>query len=177
MSKPGLAARLREAFLADLEEQLATLNGALLALELDARSADGLKSVFRVMHTLKGAAHATDQPLVERACHGLEATLVEAREGRLSLGPLHFELLFSAADALSDTARRIAAGEVVDEATPIGRLVARLEASAGGALEVAKPADQAAPRQPASPPPPEGSDDTPPAAAPSADVAVRVAAD
>ena len=167
MSKPGLAARLREAFLADLEEQLATLNGALLALELDARSADGLKSVFRVMHTLKGAAHATDQPLVERACHGLEATLVEAREGRLSLGPVHFELLFSAADALSDAARRIAAGEIVDEATPIGRLVARLEGSTGALLAVETPA---APQQ--------GSDDTPaPAAAPSADVAVRVAPD
>ena len=181
MSKPGLAARLREAFLADLEEQLASLNVALLALELDARSADGLKSVFRVMHTLKGAAHATDQPLVERACHGLEATLVEAREGRLSLGPVHFELLFSAADALSDTARRIAAGEVVDEATPIGRLVARLEGRAGGASEVARPADQASPPKPASPPP-QGSDDTlAPAsaqiAAPSAEVAVRVAAD
>ena len=110
MTKPGLAARLREAFLADLEEQLTTLNGALLALELDARNADALKSVFRVMHTLKGAAHATDQPLVERACHHLEATLVEAREGRLTLGPSQFELLFSAADALSDAARRLSAG-------------------------------------------------------------------
>ena len=99
MSKPGLAARLREAFLADLEEQLATLNGALLALELDARSADGLKSVFRVMHTLKGAAHATDQPLVERACHGLEATLVVVVPGDgHDHGPRRFEVEQSAVD-------------------------------------------------------------------------------
>ena len=178
MSKPGLAARLREAFLADLEEQLGTLNGALLALELDARSTEGLKSVFRVMHTLKGAAHATDQPLVERACHGLEATLVEAREGRLLLGPVHFELLFSAADALADAARRIATGEVVDENTPIGRLVARLEGSAVGAPEAVGTANPSALAEPSGPSEP-GTGDTPAAvpAAPNAEVAVRVAAD
>ena len=72
-------------------------NGALLMLEVDAKSADALNAVFRVMHTLKGAAHATDQPLVERACHHLEATLVEAREAASRSDSREFTLLFAAA--------------------------------------------------------------------------------
>src|SRR3954466_11707012 len=127
MTKPSLAARLLEAFLQDLEEQLGTLNRALLSLELDATNADALKSVFRVMHTLKGAAQATHQPLVERACHRLETILAVARDGGKALGPEEFALMFSAADALSDTARTLGAGGVIDDATPIGRLVATLE--------------------------------------------------
>ena len=183
MSKPGLAARLREAFLADLEEQLATLNAALLALELDAKSADALKAVFRVMHTLKGAAHATDQPLVERACHLLEATLVEAREGRLELGASQFTLLFSAADALADTARRLAAGNPLDENAPIARLVARIEAheATDRATGDAKPHAASAMHTPKDAD--SGQDEAPAplmqASLPisSADAAVRVAAD
>lgn len=127
MTKAALSARLLEAFLADLEEQLGHLNRALLALELNAANADALKDVFRVMHTLKGAAHATNQPVVERACHHLEAMLATARDGTAPLGPAQFALMFSAADALSDAAKRLAAGGVVDESTPLGRLLGELE--------------------------------------------------
>ena len=130
MTKPSLAARLLDAFLADLEEQLGTLNRALLSLELDAKNADALKSVFRVMHTLKGAAHATDQPLVERVCHRLETVLAVARDGGAKLGPDQFALMFSAADALADTARRLGEGIPIDDATPIGRLATSLEGAA-----------------------------------------------
>ncbi|MEP6999299.1 MAG: response regulator, partial [bacterium] len=175
MSKPGLAARLREAFLADLEEQMVTLNGALLALELDAQNGDALKAVFRVMHTLKGAAHASDQPLVERACHHLEATLVEAREGRLVLGRNEFELLFSAADAFSDTARRMSAGQSMDESTLIGQLVTRLE-SAGAPSVPAAPVNSVAPLPSAESASTPSSKEDPPASLTS-DAAVRVAAD
>ena len=147
MNKPGLAARLRAAFLADLEEQLATLNVALLTLEVDPASADALKAVFRVMHTLKGAAHATDQPLVERACHHLEALLVEARDGRLALGRTEFTQLFAAADALTDTQRRLANGEDVSGDTPLGRLAASLEGSDKTAVHAATP-DAVAPQPP-----------------------------
>ena len=149
MTKPSLAARLLEAFLADLDEQLGTLNRALLSLELDATNADALKSVFRVMHTLKGAAHATNQPLVERACHRLESMLAAARDGSAPLGPAEFALMFSAADALADTARRLGEGGAVDDSSPMGRLVATLEGStteAGTTKTLAEPAPQDIPR-------------------------------
>jgi two-component system chemotaxis sensor kinase CheA len=129
MSKPSLAARLRAAFLGDLGEQLVTFNGALLALEVDPRSADALKIVFRALHTLKGAAHASALPLVARACHHLEATLASARDGETALGPQHFRLLFQAADALADAGRRLARGETLGDDTPIAVLLRALEGS------------------------------------------------
>ncbi|MES2179341.1 MAG: response regulator [Gemmatimonadota bacterium] len=183
MSKPGLAARLRAAFLGDLEEQLASLNVALLSLEHDATNPEPLKAVFRVMHTLKGAAHATDQPLVQRACHHLEALLVEAREGRTVLGTYQFKLLFAAADALSDTAAQLAAGNDLSEDSAIGRLVLRLEGREEPAEETSAPpvAEPVAipPQAPAHAPEgvvqPAGAAPAP-AAAP-AEGAVRVAAD
>ena len=159
MTKPSLAARLLDAFLQDLEEQLGYLNRALLALELNATNADALKAVFRVMHTLKGGAHAASLPLVERACHRLESILADARDGGAALGPEEFGLMFSAADALSDTARRLAAREAIDDATPIGQLVAALEAKGQAPPDVApaleRPASETLPvSQPAPPPSP-----------------------
>ncbi|MEO7454812.1 MAG: response regulator [Gemmatimonadaceae bacterium] len=166
MTRPGLAERLRAAFLGDLEEQLATLNGALLALERDAKGAEPLNAVFRVMHTLKGAAQATDQQLVAAVCHHLEAMLVEARDGRLSLGAKEFSLLFASADALSDAARRLTANEVLDATTPLGALLARLE----GAPEPAHEGVRAAPAMVAA-------TVAAPVVTASGDSAVRVAAD
>lgn len=150
MTKPSLAARLLEAFLEDLEEQLGNLNRALLSLELDATNADALKSVFRVMHTLKGAAHATNQPLVERACHRLETMLAAARDGSTPLGPEQFALMFSAADALADAARRLREGGVIDDDSPIGRLIALLD----GAMPESVVTPETSPAPPA--PPEEG---------------------
>ena len=179
MTKPSLAARLLEAFLADLEEQLGTLNRALLALELDAKNADALKSVFRVMHTLKGAAHATNQPLVERACHRLETILAAAREGGSSLGPEQFALMFAAADALGDARERLAGGREIDESSPIGQLVATLERASSELPKVADaPVDSADAETPKS----AGISGIPvttsaPVGGAAAELAVRVAAD
>ena len=179
MTKPSLSARLLEAFLADLEEQLGTLNRALLALELDARNADALKSVFRVMHTLKGAAHATDQPLVERACHRLETMLAAARDGTAPLGPQQFALMFSAADALTDAAKRLGEGSPLDDTCLIGRLVASLESTSVAPGVQPAPSASAASIHIAAPAPPV--DDGPSAAVSASGLAgesaVRVSAD
>lgn len=179
MIKPSLSARLLEAFLADLEEQLGTLNRALLALELDARNADALKSVFRVMHTLKGAAHATDQPLVERACHRLETMLAAARDGTAPLGPQQFALMFSAADALTDAAKRLGEGSPLDDASLMGRLVASLESTnVEPDVQPAPPASAASIRSAApAPPVDEGASAAASASGVAGESAVRVSAD
>lgn len=179
MTKPSLSARLLEAFLADLEEQLGTLNRALLALELDARNADALKSVFRVMHTLKGAAHATDQPLVERACHRLETMLAAARDGTAPLGPQQFALMFSAADALTDAAKRLGEGSPLDDASLMGRLVASLESTnVEPDVQPAPPASAASIRSAApAPPVDEGASAAASASGVAGESAVRVSAD
>lgn len=110
MNKDELAARLRASFLGELEDQVRAMNTDLLALEKHPADLESLKSLFRVAHTLKGAARAANVPLIEQVCHALETLLARARDGKALLGPAHFSLLFSAADALTEARTRLAAG-------------------------------------------------------------------
>ena len=110
MNKEQLAARLLATFVGELEEQVRTMNADLLALESDPQEAGHLKSLFRVAHTLKGAARAAGVPLVEQACHELETLLAQARDEKIRLGRDEFALLFSAADALTDAGQRLKTG-------------------------------------------------------------------
>lgn len=110
MNKDQLAARLLATFTAELDEQVRTMNADLLALEAEPADAERLKSLFRVAHTLKGAARAAAVAPVEQACHALETLLAEARDGRLTLGAEEFALLFAAADALGDAGKRLKTG-------------------------------------------------------------------
>jgi two-component system chemotaxis sensor kinase CheA len=123
MNKEQLADRLLATFLAELEDQLRLLNEEVLALEARPTETQHLKVVFRVAHTLKGAARAAGVAPVEQFCHILEGMLAEARDGKRTLGPDDFALLFASADALSDAGRRLKAGE----ALPGSQLVALSE--------------------------------------------------
>ncbi|MGH7613625.1 MAG: hybrid sensor histidine kinase/response regulator [Gemmatimonadales bacterium] len=125
MNKDQLGARLLATFTAELEEQVRAMNAALLALEAEPAAVERLKSLFRVAHTLKGAARAAAVAPIEQACHALETLLVEARDGRLTLGPPEFALLFAAADALDDAGKRLRAGRDLN-GSPVAALRDRL---------------------------------------------------
>jgi two-component system chemotaxis sensor kinase CheA len=114
VSQDRLAARLRATFAVELGEQVQHMNTDLLALESDPSDQARLRSLFRVAHTLKGAARTADVPMVEEVCHTLESLLAEARDGTRRLGRNEFELLFAAADALAAAGERLKAGEPVD---------------------------------------------------------------
>lgn len=125
MDKDALAVRLRATFLDEIDEQVRTLNADLLALESTPRDSERLRSVFRVVHTLKGAARAAGFPLVETVCHELESGLVEFREGRGELAASDFTTLFLAADALSDAGRRFRVNEDL-AGSPLAKLAEQL---------------------------------------------------
>jgi two-component system chemotaxis sensor kinase CheA len=125
MNKDQLAARLHATFIAELGEQVQAMNADLLALETAPGDGERLRSLFRVAHTLKGAARAAGIQAVEQACHALETMLAEARDGRLALGPEDFALLFSAADALADAGKRLLAGDEL-AGSPLATLHDRL---------------------------------------------------
>lgn len=125
-----LAARLRAMFADELDEQLRTLNDDLLALEQRPEDAERLRSVFRVAHTLKGAARAAGVRQIEEACHAIESQLSGARDGARPLSPPQLALMFSAADALAEAAARLRAGEEVTGGA-LAQLIVRLK-SVGG---------------------------------------------
>jgi two-component system chemotaxis sensor kinase CheA len=103
----SLPDRLRAIFLGELEDQLIVLNSDLIALESNPADAERLKSLFRVAHTLKGAASAAGSMDVADTCHSLETILTSARDRGLKLGPAEFKILFSGADALAAAGRRL----------------------------------------------------------------------
>ncbi len=138
MNKDQLAARLLATFLGELEEQLRVMNADLLALEADPADGERLKSLFRVAHTLKGAARAVNIPLIEQSCHALETLLAEARDGKLTLGPEEFTLLFSAADALTDAGELLKAGRDL-AGSPLAALRDRLKRREPGKGQKARP--------------------------------------
>ncbi len=110
MSDDALAARLLTIFVEELGEQVQQLNEHLLALERAPADPESLGGVFRVMHTLKGAARAAGVLEVEGICHLLETDLARARDAKTALGGATIALLFETADALSDARERLAAG-------------------------------------------------------------------
>ena len=116
-------------FIEELEEQLRVMNEDLLTLERSPSDSERLRSLFRSVHSLKGAARAAGVPALEELCHALEAELAQARDGDRPLAPQQLVHGFAAADALADAARRLRAGESI----PPGEYDALLLAIRSGA--------------------------------------------
>jgi two-component system chemotaxis sensor kinase CheA len=152
----ALGVRLLAIFVEELGEQVQQLNEHLLALERAPADAESLGGVFRVMHTLKGAARAAGVLEVESLCHLLETDLARARDAAAPLGGAAIALLFEAADALADARERLTAGTSLGDG-PIQTVLQHAQgrgvplAPAPGRTAAAAPAARVAPLAAASP--------------------------
>jgi len=106
-SNDALAARLRAMFAEELEDQASAANAHVLALERSPNDAEELRSLFRVMHTLKGAARAANVLDLERLCHRLESMLASARDEGRALAPAELQMLFDGVDELTEAGARL----------------------------------------------------------------------
>jgi len=129
---PGLP-RLLDTFLEELDERVTALESDLLAIErtddLAART-ELAASVFRSIHSLKGASHAVGVQRLESLCHDLESRLAAARSNDLLFDADLTQDLMSATDVLADAGRRLRAGESPETLTlgsPQPRVHALLE--------------------------------------------------
>jgi two-component system chemotaxis sensor kinase CheA len=156
MSQDRLAARLRATFAAELGDLVQLMNRELLTLEAEPTQPDALRSLFRVAHTLKGAARAADLPLLEEVCHHLETLLVAPRDGGRVLQPDDFQLLFASADLLAQAGERLKTDQPIDTAA-LAELGTRLRAY----RPVDRPVTQRPAPAPAASPRPEAGDDRP----------------
>ena len=107
MQREQLAARLLATFLDELDEQLKSFDADLLALEREPDDEARLSSIFRIMHTLKGASRAAGVRQIEELCHALESLCATARDTKSPLAASQIALLFAGADALADAGRRL----------------------------------------------------------------------
>ena len=135
MSGDALAVRLLAIFVEELDEQVVQMGNDLTALERTPGDAERLRSIFRVMHTLKGASRAAGVPLIEQLCHVLEGGLAHAKERATPLSADQLALLVESVDALAEARERLAAGLPLAGAT----LAALIQRARGGA--VTGPAD------------------------------------
>ncbi|MEP6494831.1 MAG: response regulator [bacterium] len=116
MPQADLMARLHAMFVEELDENARAANEHLLALERAPEDAEQLRSLFRVMHTLKGAARAADVLPVERLCHRLEAMLASARDESRALLRDELDTLFAGVDRLSAAEKMLRTGATVSDA-------------------------------------------------------------
>lgn len=119
MNKDALAARLRAMFAEELDDQVRQGNGYLLALEKSPTDLEQIRSLFRVMHTLKGAARAAGVEAVERLCHQLESRLSELRNGVRTVSADDIAAMFAGLDELTAAASSMQATSPPVPATPV----------------------------------------------------------
>jgi len=87
-------------FLEETEEQLATLDRAIVDLESRSDDVDLLQSIFRAAHTLKGAAGLIQHSRMADLTHALETVLDRLRKGELRVTPVMVDTLLASVDML-----------------------------------------------------------------------------
>jgi two-component system chemotaxis sensor kinase CheA len=165
-----LLAQMREDFLTEAQEILDRLGPLLTRLEHD-RSPDVINSIFREVHTLKGAAGFIGLTHLQRLAHGLEDTFGDVRAGKLGVTPALMDLTFDGLQLLA-TMRADAARGGKGEAD-IEPLLAQLDAARRRELILSP--KKTGPLSPAPAPeahPPEAEAITP--SAPAAEATIRV---
>jgi two-component system, chemotaxis family, sensor kinase CheA len=91
---------LNQIFLVESEEQLLELEESLIALETRPSDEELLQSIFRVAHTIKGAASCCGLQVVTVFAHALEDALENLRDRLLPATGELITLLLQAVDAL-----------------------------------------------------------------------------
>lgn len=146
-------AELLDMFRAEVEEQIAVLQDAIVALDAGGDAAQHLGTCMRAAHSLKGAARIVGIDPGVRLAHAMEDAFESARKGKLALDANHIDRLLAAGDYLAHLGKvDIAAMDAwLDaEAAAIAALIAELEAIGRGEHRAAP-----APAPEPAPPPPE----------------------
>jgi two-component system chemotaxis sensor kinase CheA len=101
-------------FLVEAREIVAQLGEQMVALEHAPDDREGLNTVFRGFHTVKGGAGFLDFVAMVRLCHAVEERLDVARSGKEPLDAAAFDATQQAIDLLADMLDAVAAGEALE---------------------------------------------------------------
>ncbi|HEY9759597.1 MAG TPA: hybrid sensor histidine kinase/response regulator [Oculatellaceae cyanobacterium] len=119
MNKETLIERLMVTFVEEMEEHVAVLNRDLIHLEKvepDKPDYDQLlRSIFRTVHSLKGASRSVDLSPIEQVCHEMEELFASVRDDEAMLNPKLFRVLFGIADELCSSGAKLRQHKSLDE--------------------------------------------------------------
>ncbi|MBC9250495.1 hybrid sensor histidine kinase/response regulator [Pseudomonas alcaligenes] len=125
--KEALRQRLLASFRGEAEERLAVLADGLANWRESSATGESIESLFREVHSLKGASRAAGIAEIERVCHAWESLLGAVRRGLLALNPQLVELCRHALRMVQG----LHGGQTVSGAEQ-SRLIESLEAAAQG---------------------------------------------
>ncbi len=117
---------LRGVFIAESEEGLANMEQALMQMESRPGDVDALAAIFRTVHTIKGSSAMVGLEHLSEFAHLLEDALSLARDGRMSLTPVHVTILLQAVDVLRSMVHAAAEGRLFQIRAADRQLVLRL---------------------------------------------------
>ena len=123
---------LLEDFADETREHLEALESSLLRLETDSADRELLNTIFRSMHTIKGASEYLGFERIARLTHRLENLLDHFREGSLHADKVAVDLLIDARDRIGDLISQVE--ESGQESAEIDDLLARVDTIASGPM-------------------------------------------
>ena len=154
-------------FLTETSENLSTLDVELVRLEQNPNNPELLKSIFRLVHTIKGTCGFLGLPRLERVAHASENVLGRVRDGDLLVTPAIVSVILQSLDRIKGILSELERTEKEPEGDDI-ELIDRLNAIAegrDGGEPASEPAATAAPgpaaivaAAPPPPPPPQASE-------------------
>ena len=155
--------RLLATFRVEADEHLKAMSSGLIELKntpAGVRYAEIVETVFREVHSLKGAARAVNLKKIESACQSMENVFAALKGSRLAVSPPLFDLMQEAIDGLSALLFSEGAAMSVAEKSAIAALDRRLsEAVNSGQGSVVR---ETAAREPVSEPAPASGSRPPP---------------
>lgn len=126
-------------FVHESDEQITTLNNALLDLENDPTDEAAMEEIFRTAHTLKSNCGAMGFTRASSLAHAIEDLLEEVRTGRVEPAPELMDAVFEGVDELQAMLSEVEThGEPQRSADEI---VERLRSHVPSAAELAPPSD------------------------------------
>ena len=96
--------RIQETFRGEAKEHLHSFSAGLRELEKnqpEENVKDIIETMFREVHSLKGAARSVDQKEVESLCQPLESVFYSLKIKKITLSPLSFSLFYKAMDHIT----------------------------------------------------------------------------
>jgi len=130
---------LLDGFLAETTELLEKLDDDLVTLEKTPDDAELMNSIFRSIHTVKGASSFLGFELLVKVTHKTEDVLNRLRKLELTLNPEIMDVILEAVDLVKTLVSDIKAGDIVEREleSTIAKLIPYLSESATEATVLA----------------------------------------
>ncbi|MCG7849656.1 MAG: hybrid sensor histidine kinase/response regulator [ANME-2 cluster archaeon] len=130
--------KLQETFKIEAGEHINAISSGLIELEKAQtveKQMEVIETVFREVHSLKGAARAVNMTDIESVCQNLESVFATLKRKETALSPDLFDVLHQTVDTLNSLLLSAGAKRTASERSMIKELTHRLESEAAGVVQ------------------------------------------